>query len=111
VEKVKTHFWPVLGALVFGLGLGLYAMPNMFGYVSEADAGEQSEQAVTQPLLPMCVGNAQAESEKMAEVLAMQSYRRDDGVEEADWAVYPKDASTQLKDRIVDGCVDALEAL
>jgi|GEM_PF-4569316 len=111
MESVKANWKLVLIGLIIGGIVGMFAMPNWFSYVSKSKASEQADQAVITAFVPSCVKNALAEPEKLAEVMAMSSYQRDDGVEAAGWAVYPESADVRTKNKVVDDCVDALEKL
>lgn len=64
--------------------------------------------ATISALVPMCVTNAQAEPEKVAEVLAMSARQRFTGVSKAEWATYPAGANSATKRAIDEACALAL---
>jgi hypothetical protein len=115
MEKMKTLVWPVLAALVFGMLL----LPVGFGFLSEGTAVERenvaasnaTEAATLALQVPLCVQQAQLEPAKLAEVMAMSSYKQDDGVKAAGWATYPANADSSLTRALDQGCAEALREL
>ncbi len=108
IDKLKLWAWPFIGGVVVGMALLSFG----FGFVSGGSAAEQAQKAATDAtvaaLVPLCVANAQADEAGLAEVLALTSFRRRDGVKEAGWAVYPAGANSSLTRAIDQGCADAL---
>lgn len=108
MEKLKQALWPALGGIVAGMALLAFG----FGFVSSGTVDEAvkkaTQDATVAALVPLCVANAQADEAGLAEVLALTSFRRRDGVKEAGWAVYPEGANSSLTRAIDQGCADAL---
>ena len=96
IQKITGNIWPFLLGAVVGMALLVFG----FGFVSsgsaETAAREAAQDATVAALVPICVSNAQADEARLAEVVALNSFRRRDGVKEAGWAVYPEGASSSL---------------
>lgn len=114
-ERIKTHFLPVLVALV----VGILILPVGFGFRSEGTAVKRENVAASNATevatlalqVPLCVQQAQLEPAKLAEVMAMSSYKQDGGVKAAGWATYPVNADSSLTDALDQGCAKALREL
>ena len=109
MEKIKGYIGPVIGGVLAGMALLSFG----FGFVSGSTATEMAEEAAENAsvvaLTPICVANAKADPEGLAQVMAMSSYSRRNGVSKAGWPVYPEGANSSLQRAIDQGCADGLK--
>jgi len=71
-------------------------------------AKKASQDATVAALTPLCIANAKADPEKLAEVMAVNSYKRREAVEKSGWPIYPNDVTYSVKRAISQGCLDGL---
>lgn len=111
--------WSTVKMLAIGAAIGAVAMPILgfqyFGWVrgstAEKMAEDASQDTAISLLTPQCVDSAKAEPDKLSDFQKQNNWKRRSFVEDAGWAVYPQDASSNLKRSLAEACAKQLASL
>jgi len=102
VRPTKTIvFWSVVAAIILTMIVGF----NWGGWVTGGTAETMRNDAVTQRLSLICVGQYNQDPEKGQKLVELQdtrSFERDDYVKDQGWATMPGEAEPDSK--VADGC-------
>ena len=98
-------FWSLLATIILTMIVGF----NWGGWVTGGTAREMTNDAITQRLSLICVGQFNQDAQKdqkLAELQGATLYQRDDYVKEQGWATMPGEANPDSK--VADGCTQLI---
>jgi hypothetical protein len=102
IRPTKTIvFWSVVATIVLTMIVGF----AWGGWITGGTAQKMTNDAVTQRLSLICVGQYNQDpqkDQKLTELQDISSYQRDDYVKEQGWATMPGEANPDNK--VADGC-------
>ena len=101
----KVVFWFVLGAIALTMIVGF----NWGGWMTGGTAQKMTNDAVTQRLSLICVGQFNQDPQKDQKLIELKDtsfYQRDDYVKEQGWATMP--GETNPISNVADGCAKQL---
>ena len=105
MDKIKQNLTPgIWGAIAGAIVLAIVGF-NWGGWVTANKADEMAQTAVVDRLIPICVGQFNADSAKdvkLAQLKKIESWKQADFVASQGWATMPgaKEASSS----VADGC-------
>jgi len=97
----KVVFWAIIGAVIVTVIVGF----GFGGWVTSGAAQKLTDDAITQRLASICVGQFDQDlqkDQKLIELKDTSSYQRDDYVTEQGWATMPGEAETD--NEVASGC-------
>ena len=101
----KVVFWAIIGAIVLTVIVGF----SWGGWMTGGTAQKMTNDAVTQRLSLICVGQFNQDpqkDQKLTELKDTSFYQRDDYVKEQGWATMP--GETNPISNVADGCAKQL---
>ena len=104
-KNIKPGFW---GAVAGAAAVAIIGF-NWGGWVTSGTAKELAQAAIVDRLVPICVGQFNADSDKGTKLVALkkeESWKRGDYVAKQGWATMP--GTKEANGNITEGCADLI---
>jgi alpha/beta superfamily hydrolase len=106
-QGIKPGLW---GAVIGAAALAIIGF-NWGGWVTGSAATELTRAAVLERLVPICVGQFNADADKAAKLAALKkadSWKQGEYVAKQGWATMP--GAKEANSRVADSCADAISS-
>ena len=111
MDAIKQNASPGIWGAIAGAFILLIVGFNWGGWVTAGTANEMTNTAIVDRLVPICVGQFNMDSDKVAKLAEMKkgdSWKRGDFVAKQGWATMP--GSKEADDDVAENCAEKLAA-